>query len=1637
MGHDGVMSWDEAGFAGARDLREVVVFSADQIVEPQPFSALEGTMPPVERAAAVFREMFNTTVPLVPRPWAPDMQTFYRGFGTSEENFRTALTNHRDELEMIRRGAQMDSLKGQGAYWQALRHAQGKPYRILYYGLAGAMGTWRFATLPLNPGWLVRNTADNWAKLMLSGVINPKAWWYEGLDGIIRSIFDVDVARLRDAMRFIDRVHGNMPRALNPQYRQARTFEERFMARHADEQGIDDTLWNEGRAHGYSEEEMLSMMAPGGEVIALTPADLTFGPRFYGNQHLVKIRRGQDGTYVVVDDGVAIGRRTSMKDAQALAESRWEAHFGRGSSVELDLGLPEQTWASRYGLGGPANPTLRNENAASDWFEHVLESGFWSAPIKQIESVFKHYDIQLHPKVLEQASMAHEGDRLLPRFHGVNKGRVVPGRAPSKTTWGSEEQIVDKWRHHWGGVSTKALMKEKAARFTTPSGHVVSLRTGEIQPMSPWEQMRVGVDPNTGQKIGAWIARFHDNVWELFGNRPENMFKRIQYRDAYQKAMLKHGDSYRASEEAWAAVERTLFDYSKITVIEDNFRIFFPFIQFWRKNTGFWLRTFAQKPWFLQDLAMYQDTLERVHENQPPWMRRYISLKEVADIVARVPALEWMAEHLENARIDPLNLLSFAPLYRAFKSTNPNLPPEEAGLGFLGGFIDALNEWGLSMNPLFRKPLEWFGVLDFRSWQNILPQTSIIEGFTRRQLGQFFPDGINIEDWLSDPILNLLGKDTMQERSDKKFNDYVQLEMAGQAQRGEEVSRERAEEKIRGFLWAQTLVGFFSATYMRRMTPEDVHFSKLAYGMSQGTINYFDFTNEEKLVYQLYKQRNFDTVVYDKYVEALPLLRSYYNKSYDDAQAMLQAHPELIPFVTKLFGRGGITRENWTQEIMLQQKSNRTMDLFALLEQTDIPYETRRMASQLLVTPELQAYWDRPSRATGERRRWEQREMQWKMIRAQYQRRIDDMHRNFHAIPDWDWEAKQGYRDQHPELVRYWQMHGSASDDYRTIAFGVEKTLRDRYFEILDTKTASGDPSWDEAIDFLQQFPFIFDSTDKRKKYREVARVGHFPGYVPGGYARGGGGTWRDFGISEHARDYLHARPFLDRFFDMLERQGKQVAYDWLDGNSKGAKIVQAYFNEYSKGGKVGSTPKARAYLKAKKALDHFFGLPKGQRDKWLWGRSPQAKLVREYFRKYAKGGLKHFEDKPMSQHHKDYLEAKEALRLYFGMSEAERVKWLNGSSAEAALVKEYFEKYADERGQTQHAKDYLAIKDVLEQYFALPKGAERKAFINAHPELEDYFAKYSDTDKTEKAFTVDGRGGQYLPAHWSYGHSYRGRGASGRYRQSSFNRFFESKDPQLRKRLEFWRIYFSLTPAERPQFVLDHADEYGVFIYGVLGPQDEADKQSEMMAKAFAFARNGDRSMLYGLLQPLIDFFFSLTDPAERQLMLRANPELEQYFALTADEISTGDPVLDKLLEQYYKLPRGSRMRTIMLDQNPALKAFIEENSTQEDDAIHSLLEVYFTLSAADKKQYRIDHPELQEYFDKRSEEKENEKTQLEAFDRADPRLKKYFDAAEDEIEYSAWLRLQQMQHERLRPIAIAQRRERRQEVQQPVMAY
>jgi hypothetical protein len=1387
---------------------------------------------------------------------------------------RRALAAIDNEQEAIRHHEFMHELAANAALWQALRHAQSRPLRALYFTAAAGMGVWRFFTLPLRPGWVVRNVADNWLKVVLDGVVDPRAWIH-GEGDRIKAIFDIDYAKLRASVGFIDRLQGT------------RVVESLRAA--------ENILWS----NTTNIRRILSMY------------DIP-----YGDEFLEATRR-------------------------FAAESQ-----------------------------SAARPAVRFRDA-----------------------------VEATPNELVRGSaLGKEGDYLLSRWHPTAPGKVRPGRGPRIPDAQARANVVEH-----------------------------------------------GVDPNVAQRISAHVASFHDRVWDLMGNHPEAYFKRVLYRHHYYRALKRTGDRNVAHALAWRRVEKVLFDYSQISVIEDNFRFFFPFIQFWRKNFTFWVETSAKKPWFLADLVEVEQDLMELRDHEPPWMRRYIPLKELSDIVERVPGLGWMAPHLEDARLDPYNFFSFAPLYRAFKAENPLLPPEKAGLPFISGFVDAMNEWGLSMNPLVRKPLEWFGVLNLRTWQDIFPQTSLIEAFTAKYWEDRYPDGLNLEHWLSDKVLEALGSELrVTDLDNATFNRYVQMEMAAQALRDEPISRSAAEEKIRDFLLAQTMIGFFAGSYVRRMTPEDVFYSQLSYGMAVGAVNFLDLTPEQRALYRLWKQRGFDAVQFDRYVELLPLIRSYYQLSYLEGQELLKVRPELIPFVENWYGRRDGALPGYAQQMMLLQQNREHWRLVGLLEQADLPHDVEEMARNALVTPELQKFWDLNDTPHDVRSR---------MIRGVYHAQMLRLQKTYYSIPEGDFEARQEFLRNHPSLARWWQTLASGSDDYRTIYNSAASAFRERYFEIIgDNPTGE---NFERAIKFLQRFPWIFEPTAKAAKYRRIVKLGHYPGYTPGGFARGSFDT-NGPGLSQHARDYLAAKRWLDHYFSLPKAQRDE----WLRSGSRGAQVVREYFGKYADRGGKPQSQHARDYLKAKKWLDYFFSLPKDRRNRWLNGRSAGAKVVRRYFRKYA-------DPAPQSQKARDFLRAKQWLDYYFSLPEAERVRWLRGTSKGAMIVRgyfdkyaesrpltehardylevkdliaqyfklppeargafldqhpeleAYFDKYADERGQSQHAQDYLAIKPVLDQYFALPKGPERRAFLDQHPELRDYFAKYAEVDAVTRTI-LDNPEIQRISKE--YGVRQRGRP-----RRSRRDRDLESSDPNLRRRLEFWKRYFELPPDERPAFVAEFAEQYGVFVYGYLAEQETHDKEQNWMREGFAWAEETERSQLFAFVRPLLNFYFSLTDPFERDLFLRANPELARYLELVREPISTGDPVLDALIEEYFSLPRGSRQRSILLDEHPELQQWFDENSEPQDAALHDLLDVYFGLSSREREGFLSAHPEVQEYFDKRREEKALERRQLEAFDRADPRLAPFFEAADWEIGQAAYLRKRQMLFEGLRPLLLELRRERK----------
>src|SRR4051812_19743818 len=102
------------------------------------------------------------------------------------------------------------SMREELLLWQALTHAQSAPLRAASKALQAGLNIWIFATLPLRPGWMVRNVVDNWAKSFIAGVRDPRLWFLgaEHPGSLIHTVFDVGIFPLRQTTRFLDHLFG-------------------------------------------------------------------------------------------------------------------------------------------------------------------------------------------------------------------------------------------------------------------------------------------------------------------------------------------------------------------------------------------------------------------------------------------------------------------------------------------------------------------------------------------------------------------------------------------------------------------------------------------------------------------------------------------------------------------------------------------------------------------------------------------------------------------------------------------------------------------------------------------------------------------------------------------------------------------------------------------------------------------------------------------------------------------------------------------------------------------------------------------------------------------------------------------------------------------------------------------------------------------------------------------------------------------------------------------------------------------------------------------------------------------------------------------------------------------------------------
>ena len=1241
------------------------------------------------------------------------------------------------------------ALRKQYAYWYAMSQATGLPMKLAYRGLSGALQLWIFATLPLRPGWAFRNVVDNTAKIIMAGVHDPRLFFLgaEKPGAALKSALEMDFALIGHGVKTMDRMMGT------DAHRHWLTVTDMFFDMSGDLLSRIFTTHNIEVPADVLESSLFRPWDDKAHIyngVSIPPIALRDGST--GEQDENRVRRFQNGVWeLMAQRPESYAKRILYRDTYAKAVARmekdpdfWVYPKNGWNSINIDVGYDR-------GMLDKVRKDLGLENEEMQFHvnlkdvppgQEMFEYG--SHEMQTINGVPTHViKVNIPRHLTEGIHTQREAQAVTDYFTGTFLHELKHSKQFNDTI----NSIV---RRLGKGKSTRIPDTRFALRYQMRK--IASLHHKLYQALPEEYDARL-------------FERLHTNEYQglIRLSHESQIAVNALPADTVNRALIER----KAFEEAWQAVEKHLFDYSRESTIEDNLRLIFPFVQFWRKNTMLWAEHFVNHPWLPASIYLWQDQLKNnMHKDWPEWSRRYLSAEEVGNSISNVPGLAWLGNYVasQDFMYDPMNFLSFAPMYRAFKNENPQLPADKLGWKFIAPMIDALNDWGLSMNPLLvRKPLEVLGVANYRAWQSIFPETSLVEAFTRKWMNERFPNGLNIEAIVLDPVF----QQATQKHIEESFNEYVQLEMANQALRGETPSRARAEKKIQNYYWVQAAVGFFTGAFARRTTPEDFYLYKMAEGFHKGADNYDQMTGKQKQAYRLYKLRKIDPVEFDKYVQAIPLINAYYKLgSWELKEQMKKDHPEIIAWVEPMWaGKGGIPR-NYVSMQMLVQDTTFVKQMADLADDLDLPYEVRKYAQDVLVTPALQAFWD--SKLTPQKFRDRQ-------MRLLYFQHMSDLNRQFHEIPEKDYDAKKGFLKLNPMLVHFWRQNDSASDEYLGLINSANADLREVYFEYADKE------DWDGATKFLHRYPFMFEFT------KAADRVDDDGNWI--GRSGSGGGS------SQHARDFLAAQSSL-KVYDSIPKAERNA---WLHGGSSDAKIVLAYFAKYSRkrGHGYGLTDHARDFLANKELLLKFFHMKDIDQQFWLEHDGPDQKRIRDYFAKWgSKDGH--------SEHAKAFLKAKHALDIYHKLPKQKRGVWLHGDSKEAAIALAYFKRWSklnyiarlwaklpesrnpelnrriqfwhkyfsltpdkrpayaiaeaekhgvfiwgpmskkdrDEReaeylrkayahGASKYAAMFLYVKPLLDEWHKLKDRQAKRTFLEANPELGEYLDKFSKGSAT------------------------------------------------------------------------------------------------------------------------------------------------------------------------------------------------------------------------------------------------------------------------------------------------------------------
>jgi hypothetical protein len=849
-------------------------------------------------------------------------------------------------------------------------------------------------------------------------------------------------------------------------------------------------------------------------------------------------------------------------------------------------------------------------------------------------------------------------------------------------------------------------------------------------------------------------------MWHMLGDAPETWRRRAVFRSSYRRRLweigLEHPDmpvenaQAAASEYALGMVNRAMFDYNEVPVLLENLRLIVPFPSFTYKMAALTPHLAAKHPWLFPAVWRVENTKDPVTGEVDP-LAGYVDVTWVTDPLFEALGLDHYAA--KGVGFNVTQLLDFRRTYKAFMGMpNPHLAPEAGGKEFVNSVTGFMDMTGLGLNPWIRSGLQAADLMHSEAWRTIFPQTSMGEAITRQWWDERYPNGLNLERFALDPVYREFheGKSLTELREDDLVY-YTAVEVGRQVAEGLPPDYAKARHDVEGFLAFAAVFQLISGLWVRRLNPADhelIRIGELARTDSEG------LSPHQAAVNAIYRLRGAGEEAMKRGIDAYPYIEAYYRLTgWDQKNALLADHPEVAAYVQwarlrKEFRPGTAEAEQRSRrdrDRILSTQAAAVGRMYGYWKDGGWDSTVRERFYQSMMTPELRDYFARHATPQG---------IADKFVLAEFHGYMHRVSQAFHDLPEKDYKARGAFMDRNPWLSEYWQLTGRERKDAEHLMSGIDASYRAWYFAVADSE------GFDAAAPILEAHPYMFDNTSAS------GRVDRYLGqWVPKDAAS----------IAEHAADYRRMKGVLDAYFQLPKGQAR------LDFTSRHPALA-AYFRKYGA---------HRHFSRRFRRFGHFrrFRFAAASNpflakrvDFWhqFFSLKPDKRLA--FIKKHA-GDAHIFAWGPTadsiftSQAHgfsfgnsarlDAYHQIAPLLTLYFELKPEDRAFFLQ-VNPEVQMYFDQFsthsptgdpkldkalEKFFDAEGEDRDAilqanpglkaffdskrttPEEKALGVLLDAYFGLPKGYQRKMYLLTHPEVQGFFDKRKDERDLEDAW--------------------------------------------------------------------------------------------------------------------------------------------------------------------------------------------------------------------------------------------------------------------------------------------------------------